>query len=57
MRMIDFVKRRGKKMYQWLSGQIVEKFLNPIEYNGIIIDANCGAISTKNKARFLILLS
>lgn len=50
--MIDFIKFKGKEKYQWLSGQIVENILNPINYNGILIDANCGSISTENKARF-----
>lgn len=38
--------------YQLLSGLIVENLSNPIEYNGVTIDVNCGAIQTKNKARF-----
>jgi FkbM family methyltransferase len=50
--MLGFIKHRGKQGYQWFSGQIVESVLNPVNYNGIIIDANCGAIDTKNKARF-----
>lgn len=41
-----------RNIYQVASGYAVEKFYNPVNYNGIRIDANCGAIKTKNKARF-----
>ena len=46
------IHKKAKIAYRFASGYLVEKALNPIQYNGIKIDANCGALKTIHKARF-----
>lgn len=52
MNPIRHMKDSGREIYQYLSGYVVEKTRNPVEYNGVVLDVNCGAISTRHKARF-----
>lgn len=50
--MTSTLKIKAERAYRLGSGLAVEKILNPVEYNGIKIDANCGALETIHKARF-----
>ncbi|GGM44109.1 hypothetical protein GCM10009006_26800 [Haloarcula argentinensis] len=50
--LLNSIKNEIIDIYQMGSGYAVENFLNPVNYNGVKIDTNCGAIRTKNKARF-----
>ncbi|RLM39382.1 FkbM family methyltransferase [Haloarcula sp. Atlit-120R] len=49
---MNTIKNKIAQAYQIMSGHAVEKFLNPVDYNGVKINTNCGAVQTKNKARF-----
>ena len=50
--MMSTIQKKAKLAYRFACGYTVEKALNPIQYNGIKIDANCGALKTIHKARF-----
>lgn len=51
-RILRGIKSYFKIPYQYISGLLVEKKLNPVNYNGVILDVNYGSIDTRYKARF-----